>query len=139
MFKYVLALAIFSGCAERAPLYIDVGSSCNNGIETIRFFDLEEGDPRMNFYTGRIVCDYDEIGRVISEKYYDSINFDAKLTVETTYYWDETRILVEVKDYMNGDYRKDFVSSRRVIDLMWGKKWFVIVVIKKLKESLKYY
>ena len=118
MIKYILTLTIFFGCAERSPLYIDLGSPCNNGIESIRFFDHEEGIARMNYYSGRIVCDYDEIGRVISEKYYDSINFDAKLTVETTYYWDEISILIEVKDYMNGDYRKDFVSSRRVIDLM---------------------
>ena len=118
MIKYLLPLVVFSGCAERTPMYVDLGSSCNTGIETIRYFDLEQGMPGMNFYTGRTVCDYDEIGRVISEKYYDSINFDAKLTVETTFYWEEFRILIEVKDYMNGDYRKDFISSRRVIDLM---------------------
>ena len=116
--KYLFLIAIFSGCAERTPLYIDLGSPCNNGIESVRYFDLEEGTARMNYYTGRTVCDYDEIGRVISEKYYDSVNFDAKLTVETTYYWDEYTILIEVKDYMHGDYRKDFISSRRVVDLM---------------------
>ena len=109
--SYFLFILSFLGCAERSPIYIDIGSPCNNGISSIRFFDL-------NYFTGRIVCDYDEIGRVVNQKYYDSINFDAKLTVETNYYWEEFRVLIEVKDFMNGDYRKEFVTSRRVIDLM---------------------
>lgn len=118
MFKCILVLAIFSGCAERTPLYVDVGSPCNNGISSIRFFDLEQGPVLLNYFTGRILCDYDEVGRVINQKYYDSINFDAKLTVETNYHWEEFRVLIEVKDFMNGDYRDEFVTSRRVIELM---------------------
>lgn len=72
----------------------------------------------MNYFSGRTVCDYDEVGRVVSEKYYDSINFDAKITVETNFYWTETSVMIEIKDYMYGDHEKDFVSSRRVVDLM---------------------
>ena len=118
MFKCILVLAIFSGCAERTPLYVDVGSPCNNGIGSIRYFDLEEGDVLLNYFTGRTVCDYDEIGRVFNERYYDTVNFDAKLTTEINYYWEEFRVLIEVKDFMNGDFRKDFITTRRVIDLM---------------------
>ena len=76
------------------------------------------GDPMMNFLSGRTVCDYDEVGRVISEKYHDSINFDAKITVETSFYWSEGTVMIEVKDYMYGDHEKDFVSSRRVVQMM---------------------
>ena len=116
--KLTLTLILFLGCAEKNPLYVDVGSPCNNGISSIRFFDLEQGSVLLNYFTGRILCDYDEVGRVINQKYYDSINFDAKLTVETNYYWEEFRVLIEVKDFMNGDHRDEFVTSRRVIELM---------------------
>lgn len=109
---------MLSACNEKQAMYIDLGSQCNNGVEGIRYFDIQQGDPRMNYFVGRTICDYDESGRVISEKFYDSINFDARITVETNYYWTETEVMIEVKDYMTGDYRKDFVSSRRVVDLM---------------------
>ena len=116
--KYILAASIFFGCNEKEAMYIDLGSQCNNGVESIRYFNLHNGDPIMNYFSGRTVCDYDEVGRVVSEKYYDSINFDAKITVETNFYWTETSVMIEIKDYMYGDHEKDFVSSRRVVDLM---------------------
>lgn len=116
--KYILAASAFFGCNEKEAMYVDLGSQCNNGIETIYYYDINHGDPMMNFLSGRTACDYDEVGRVISEKYYDSINFDAKITVETSFYWSEGTVMVEVKDYMYGDHEKDFVSSRRVVQMM---------------------
>lgn len=118
VYRYILAASAFFGCNEKEAMYVDLGSQCNNGIETIYYYDINHGDPMMNFLSGRTACDYDEVGRVISEKYYDSINFDAKITVETSYYWAEGTVMIEVKDYMYGDHEKDFVSSRRVVQMM---------------------
>ena len=116
--KSVFIFFILAACNEKEAMYIDLGSPCNNGIETIYYYDINHGDPMMNYLSARTSCDYDEVGRVISEKYYDSINFDAKITVETSFYWSEGTVMIEVKDYMYGDHEKDFVSSRRVIQMM---------------------
>ena len=116
--KYILVASAFFGCNDKQAMYIDLESQCNNGIYSVRYFNLSTGDASMNYYSGKTECDYDENGRVISEKYYDSINFDGKLTVETTYYWQEYSVMIEVKDYVYGSYENNFLSSRRVIDMM---------------------
>lgn len=117
-YKYILISSILFACNDKEAMYVDLESPCNNGIETIYYYNMSHGDPMMNYLSGRTVCDYDEVGRVISEKYYDSINFDAKITVETSFYWSEGTVMIEVKNFMYGDHQKDFVSSRRVINMM---------------------
>lgn len=109
---------MLSACNDKQPLQLNIGSQCNNGIERVRNFDLYQGSPRDNYLTSYVICDYDELGRVILEQHYNLPQWGQDIAAEVSYSYNETNVIIEFQDYIQGVQDKNFVIRRTIIDLM---------------------